>query len=256
MAQALQRMGAEVAIVEGMDHVLPREPRALGEALDEALAAEGVELHFGQHAAAARRDADDYVLAFGMAASCAATACGGHGPPAAHDDLGLERRASDGEVPVDSRMSAGESLWAIGDCCGIWPLTYVGKYQARVAAANILGASGTPTTARCRGWSSPTAGGRGGRNRRRAQRHRRDVAVARTATYMRDYERPGYLTLISDGNHLTGAHACGPEAGEWLQQATLAIRANVPLEVLGDTIQPFPTFSEAFLHALMELKAA
>ena len=57
-------MGADVAIVEGMDHVLPREPRALGEALGEALAADGVELHFGQHAAAARRDGDDYVLEF------------------------------------------------------------------------------------------------------------------------------------------------------------------------------------------------
>ena len=63
-AQAARRMGAQVAIVEGMDHVLPREPRALGQALGEVLAAEGVELHFGQHAAAARRDGDDYVLAF------------------------------------------------------------------------------------------------------------------------------------------------------------------------------------------------
>jgi NAD(P)-dependent dehydrogenase (short-subunit alcohol dehydrogenase family) len=51
------------------------------------------------------------------------------------------------------------------------------------------------------------------------------------------------LTLLSDGARLTGAYALGPEAGEWLQQATLAIRARVPLEVLSDTIQPFPSFS-------------
>jgi dihydrolipoamide dehydrogenase len=61
------------------------------------------------------------------------------------------------------------------------------------------------------------------------------------------------MTLVSDGERLTGAYALGPEAGEWLQQATLAIRARVPLEVLRDTIQPFPTFSEVFLHALTEL---
>jgi pyruvate/2-oxoglutarate dehydrogenase complex dihydrolipoamide dehydrogenase (E3) component len=81
--------------------------------------------------------------------------------------------------------------------------------------------------------------------------------VPRTATYTRAYaERPGFLTLVSDGEVVTGAHALGPEAGEWLQQATLAIRARVPLDVFDDVIQPFPTFSEVFLHALQELAAA
>jgi len=66
--------------------------------------------------------------------------------------------------------------------------------------------------------------------------------VAKTATYTRNYDYSnGLLTLLSDGHRLTGAYALGPEAGEWLQQATLAIRAQVPLEMLMDTIQPFPT---------------
>jgi len=61
---------------------------------------------------------------------------------------------------------------------------------------------------------------------------------------------------VSDGEVLTGAYAVGPEAGEWLQQATLAIRARVPLAILHDTIQPFPTFSEGFFYALQELGRA
>jgi dihydrolipoamide dehydrogenase len=64
------------------------------------------------------------------------------------------------------------------------------------------------------------------------------------------------MTLLSDGERLTGAFALGPEAGEWLQQATLAIRAAVPLDVLLDTIQPFPTFSEIYLAGLKELHKA
>ena len=80
--------------------------------------------------------------------------------------------------------------------------------------------------------------------------------VARTATYTRAYaESNGFLTLLSDGERLTGAYALGPEAGEWLQQATLAIRARVPLDVLRDTIQPFPTFSEIYADALKALYA-
>ena len=79
--------------------------------------------------------------------------------------------------------------------------------------------------------------------------------MPRTSTYTRDYaEQPGFLTLVSDGERLTGAYALGPEAGEWLQQATLAIRARVPLEVMSDMIQPFPTFSEVFLNCLTELE--
>jgi pyruvate/2-oxoglutarate dehydrogenase complex dihydrolipoamide dehydrogenase (E3) component len=79
--------------------------------------------------------------------------------------------------------------------------------------------------------------------------------VPKTATYTRAYaESNGFLTLFSDGERLTGAYALGPEAGEWLQQATLAIRARVPLEVLSDTIQPFPTFSEIYVEALKRLR--
>jgi dihydrolipoamide dehydrogenase len=63
------------------------------------------------------------------------------------------------------------------------------------------------------------------------------------------------MTLLSDGERLTGAYALGPEAGEWLQQATLAIRARVPIDVLHDVIQPFPTFSEIYVGALKALRS-
>src|SRR4029434_3367208 len=80
--------------------------------------------------------------------------------------------------------------------------------------------------------------------------------VAKLATYTRTYaDSSGFMNTLSAGERLTGAYALGPEAGEWLQQATLAIRARVPLHVLLDTIQPFPTFSEIYLIALRALSA-
>jgi dihydrolipoamide dehydrogenase len=152
-------------------------------------------------------------------------------------------------------MSAAENVWAIGDVAGIWPLTYVGKYEGRVVASNILG---TPRMANFEAvprvvFTDPQAAAVG------EPSGEAEVTVAledvpRTATYTRAYaERPGFMTLVSDGERITGAYALGPEAGEWLQQATLAIRARVPLDVMRDTIQPFPTFSEVFLHALTKL---
>jgi pyruvate/2-oxoglutarate dehydrogenase complex dihydrolipoamide dehydrogenase (E3) component len=136
-------------------------------------------------------------------------------------------------------------------------MTYVGKYQGRIAAANILGEhrealyGAVPRVV----FTDPQAASVGqaeGELTATAQL----AEVARTATYTREYEKPGFMTLVSDGHVLTGAYALGPDAGEWLQQATLAIRAQVPLEVMNDVIQPFPTFSEAFLHALLELEKA
>ena len=260
MAQALRRMGAEVALVEGGDHVLSREPRALGEELGERLAAEGIELRFGVHASAARRHGDGYALELDDGTELRGDkllVATGRRPRAA--DLGLEsvgvQLGEKGEVPVDARMSAGEGIWAIGDVTGVWPLTYVGKYQGRVAAANILG---TPREANYDAvprviFTDPQAASVGAAQGEREVRI--DLGgVARTSTYTREYEQAGFMTLISDGEYVTGAYALGPEAGEWLQQATLAIRARVPLEVMADTIQPFPTFSEAFMEAMLKLQ--
>ena len=259
MAQAVRRLGAEVAVVEGMDHVLPREPRALGQALGEALSAEGIELHFARHAAAVRRDGGDYVVELTdgvVLRGDRLLVATGRRPRV--EDLGLETvgigDAGRGIV-VDAGMRAAPGLWAIGDVTGIWPLTYVGKYQARIAAANILG---EPREARYDAvprvvFTDPQAAAVGApEGERTATVAMR--AVPRTATYTRAYAtHPGFLTLVADGERLTGAFALGPEAGEWLQQATLAIRAGVPLSVMRDTIQPFPTFSEAFVEALARL---
>jgi pyruvate/2-oxoglutarate dehydrogenase complex dihydrolipoamide dehydrogenase (E3) component len=154
-------------------------------------------------------------------------------------------------------MRVREGLWAIGDVTGIWPLTYVGKYQGRIAAANILGNTrAADYTAVPRVvFTDPQAAAVGEPDGPLTATVPL-AEVPRSSTYTRAYaEKPGFMTLVSDGERLTGAYAVGPEAGEWLQQATLAIRARVPLAVIDDVIQPFPTFSEAFLHAMQELTA-
>jgi pyruvate/2-oxoglutarate dehydrogenase complex dihydrolipoamide dehydrogenase (E3) component len=175
------------------------------------------------------------------------------------DGIGLETVGieADGRgIPVDAQLRAGDRLWAIGDVTGIWPLTHVGKYQGRVVAANILGEpreanyDAVPRVT----YTDPQAAAVGATEARFSATA--PVAeVAKTATYTHAYaESNGFLTLLSDGERLTGAYALGPDAGEWLQQATLAIRARVPVDVLSDTIQPFPTFSEIYLAALKALR--
>jgi dihydrolipoamide dehydrogenase len=134
----------------------------------------------------------------------------------------------------------------------------MGKYEADVVADNILGRTrranyeAVPRVV----FTDPQAAAVGA-DEDRFHGTAALADVSRTATYTRAYaESNGFLTLVSDGERLTGAYALGPEAGEWLQQATLAVRARVPLEVLRDTIQPFPTFSEIYVAALQALHTA
>ncbi|MEA2198305.1 MAG: hypothetical protein QOJ25_2356 [Solirubrobacteraceae bacterium] len=260
MAQVVARLGGEVARVEGMGHLLPREARALGDALGDELRRDGIELHLGRHASAARRDGDEFVLAFEGGDELRGDrllVATGRRPRV--DGIGLETvglRPERGGIAVDERLSAGKGLWAIGDVAGIWPLTYVGKYQARIAAANILGGSraahydAVPRVV----FTDPQAAAVGDGD----GVYTATVPLAevpKSSTYTGAYaDHPWFLTLVSDGERLTGAYALGPEAGEWLQQATLAIRAHVPIAVLSDVIQPFPSFSGIYDAALTALR--
>ena len=259
MAQAVRRLGGEVVIVEGGAHVLPREAAPLGDALGEVLHRDGIELVVNTQATAARRDGTEFVLELDDGRELR----GDHllvatGRRPRVEGIGLETVgvvADSHGVPVDARLQVAERLWAIGDITGIWQLTHVGKYQGRIVAANILGEpreadyEAVPRVV----FTDPQSASVGATEAPfNATVPLRDVA--KTATYTRAYaESIGFLTLLSDGERLTGAYALGPEAGEWLQQATLAIRARVSLEVLRDTIQPFPTFSEIYLAAVNDL---
>jgi pyruvate/2-oxoglutarate dehydrogenase complex dihydrolipoamide dehydrogenase (E3) component len=132
LAQALARMGSSVALVDRGEHVLPNEPRALGEAVGEALAADGIELHLGQEATEARLEADDYVLGLDDGSRLRGDRlliAAGRRPRV--EGLGLETvglAASPHGIATDACMAAGEGLWAIGDVTGLWQFTHVGEY--------------------------------------------------------------------------------------------------------------------------------
>ena len=260
IAQIVRRLGGEAVIVEGAERVIPREAAPLGDALGEALRREGIELRLGMHASAAGRRGDGYVLEFDGGPEVRGDrllVATGRRPRV--DGIGLETvgvEANPRGIKVDKYCRAGERLWAIGDVNGIWPLTHVGEYEGDVVAENISGNArpanydAVPRVT----YTDPQAAAVGALDAQYSGTAQVSE-VPKTATYTHDYAKSnGFLTLLSDGERLTGAYALGPEAGEWLQQATLAIRAGVPLEVLDDTIQPFPSFSGIYDTAVMELR--
>jgi pyruvate/2-oxoglutarate dehydrogenase complex dihydrolipoamide dehydrogenase (E3) component len=259
IAQVVRRLGGEVALVEGAERVLSREAAPLGDALGEALRKDGIELHLGIHATAARRDGEEFVLELDGGKELRGDrllVATGRRPRV--DGIGLETvgvKVDPKGLAVDDHLRAGTRLWAIGDVNGIWPLTHVGEYEGDVVAANIAGED-RPTNYEAVPrvtYTDPQAAAVGAIEAKfSGTAALKDGPKA--ATYTHAYaDSNGFLTLLSDGERLTGAYGLGPEAGEWMQQATLAIRARVPLAVLNDTIQPFPSFSGIYNGAVNAL---
>jgi pyruvate/2-oxoglutarate dehydrogenase complex dihydrolipoamide dehydrogenase (E3) component len=262
LAQFFHRMGAEVTILEPSDGILSRLDPDAGALLRERFEEDGIDVRVGARAErveAAGSGARVHVSTGDVLEVSRVLVATGRRPNV--EGFGLEQLAIEltpRGVVVDDRTRAGEGVWAIGDASGVALLTHVGKYQARVAAANI---AGRDVTADYRAipaavFTDPQIGSVGTMEGDGLVTASYKIEGGRLSTYERP-RRPGLVKLAADPGRgiLVGAIAVGPEAGEWLGQLTLAVRAEVPLEVLLDTIQPYPTFSEAIFNALRELES-
>jgi pyruvate/2-oxoglutarate dehydrogenase complex dihydrolipoamide dehydrogenase (E3) component len=244
LAQFFARVGSRVTLVQSAERLLPRVDADAAALVDAALREDGVEVRVGASVDAAQLQGYDRVL----------VATGRKPNVDGLEPLGLNvtRRG----IEVDERMRAAENVWAIGDVTGIAPFTHVGKYHARVAAYDF---AGRPVRADHRAvpatiFTDPQVAVVGSLDGGAVTSTWPLSATPRLSTYERP-KREGFVKIAADAERrvVTGAVAVGPEAGEWLQQLTLAIRAETPIEVLLDVIQPYPTFSEAVFFALREL---
>jgi pyruvate/2-oxoglutarate dehydrogenase complex dihydrolipoamide dehydrogenase (E3) component len=265
LAQFYARIGSRVTLVQSGPFLLERVEREAGELLAKALEEDGVDVRVRTRPQAFERANGGFRLhcegdAEGEIAGTHLLLATGRKPNV--EGFGLERLPVSLDphgIEVDDRLRAGEAVWAVGDVTGIALFTHVGKYQGRVAAANVAGRMrradyrAIPAVI----FTDPqvaavgTTSGDGP-----VVASARLETVSRTGTYQRP-KKPGFVKLFADRERgvLVGAVAVGPEAGEWLGQLTLAVRAEVPIDVLRDTIQPFPTFSEAIYFAARDLDA-
>ena len=270
LAQFLARFGAQVSLIDGAERLSPREPQQIGEALHAALIADGIDVRLGAQAESVRRAADRRVVTLAgggeVSGHVLIVAAGRRSRTAG---LGLEdvgvtitRRG----IEVDDRCQAAAGVWAIGDVTGIAAFTHVAKYQGRIAALDILGHAvkanyrAVPRVT----FTDPEIAAVGITSEDEARSQGIRVAtstielasVARSYTYERDPRGAFGVLVDSDRGVLIGAWAVGPLAGEWIHQAVLAVRAEISIDVLEDTMAQFPTFSEAMGTALRALPDA
>ena len=261
LAQFYARMGARVTIVERGDVLLGRVHPDAGALLAEALREDGIDVRLGTGVERVEPGIRAHLSDGSAIDGQRLLVATGRRPNV--EGLGLEQlgvEISRSGIVVDDRLRAADDVWAIGDVNGIAQFTHVGKYQARIAAADLCGhrAKADYRAIPAGVFTDPEVATVGRTDGDDLVTARIELdSVPRLSTYERP-KRPGFLRLFADPNAgvLAGAVCVGPQAAEWLGQLTLAIRAAVPLETLLDTIQPYPTFSEAVFFALQELAPA
>jgi dihydrolipoamide dehydrogenase len=271
LAQAHVRFGVRTTLVESGPQVAGKEEASIAALLAQALRGDGIDLRLGTTVERAALTGDGLAelhLSDGTTVQAERVLVAVGRTPTTQD-LGLDvlgiEPDDDGAVAVDERcrVLGQRRVWAVGDVTGVAPYTHAANYQARVVAANLLGADAVadlraiPRAV----YTDPTVASVG-----MAEEQAREQGVdaitavmdlgevARTST---EGAGGGRLVLTADRAKgvLVGAAAIGPRADEWLSEATLAIRAQVPLAVLADVVHAFPTFGEAYEPPLRELAA-
>jgi dihydrolipoamide dehydrogenase len=263
LTQFFSRMGSQVTIVERGEHLLGRVHPDAGELLAELFQEEGIDVRIGvgiekvepgirfHLSDGSTLEAERLLIATGRRPNVERLGL---------EELGVKTSARGIEVDERLRAAGADDVWAIGDVTGVAQFTHVGKYQARVAAADMANrrAKADYTAIPAGIFTDPEVATVG--------RIEGDGLVSvrvplsslpRLSTYERP-KREGFIRVFADPRRrvLVGAVSVGPQAAEWLGQFTLAIRAEVPVETLLDTIQPYPTFSEGVFYALQELQGS
>jgi len=260
LAQFYARMGAKVTIVERGEALLGRIHSDAGEVLADAFREDGIDVRLGVGAEKVESGIRVHLSDGSELETHRLLVATGRRPNV--EGLGLEQlgvQVTSRGVTVDDRLRAADDVWAIGDVNGIAQFTHVGKYQARIAAADVCRrrAKADYRAIPAGVFTDPEVAtvGRTDGDGLATARIELD-SVPRLSTYEKP-ARPGFLRLFADPRNdvLVGAVCVGPQAAEWLGQLTLAIRAAVPIETLLDTIQPYPTFSEGVFFALQALDA-
>jgi pyruvate/2-oxoglutarate dehydrogenase complex dihydrolipoamide dehydrogenase (E3) component len=267
MAQAWASLGSRVTVIEALDRLLALEEPLAGELVADSLRELGVDLRIGAKVTAVSRQgaAIEVQLDDGSSVSGEHVLVAvGRRPLTA--DLGLESVGLTGGdwVKVDDRLQVPDQPWlyAVGDVNRRSLLTHAGKYQARIAADVIIGEPGAIAVTDGPGsprviFTDPQVAAVGVTLASALEAGVPAVAVdlptgssAGASFVGRGAAGTSRFVVDTERGVLVGVTFVGPEVADFLQAASIAVAAQVPLAAIAHAIAPFPTRSELWLAFL------
>jgi len=268
LAQVFARFGVTVTVVEAIERVLAMEEPESSDLAQQALERDGITFEVGARAEHVSHDGKEFTVTLGSGATVTGekllVATGRRVDTArlGLDSAGLDPSAR--SIGTDERMRAGDGLWAVGDVTGHGAFTHMAMYEANIAVHDILGTEDAPV-ADYRAvprvtFTDPEIGAVG-----MTEQQARDAGLdIRTGTaqipsstrgWIHKAGNDGFIKLVVDSGRdvLVGATSAGPTGGEVLGALAVAVKAEVPLATLRETIYAYPTFHRALGDALREV---
>ncbi len=266
MAQAFQRLGSRVTLVQRDSHLLPRDDAELTGALESRLRAEGVDIRLGAQVTSVRQQADRRIATITQEDGVSEIVCDeilvavGRVPNV--EGLNLEAAGIEVEptgIPVDDRLrTSAPTIYACGDVLGRYQFSHLAEYEAKIAVRNIVFPGASHATFRVAPWATFTDPelARVGLTEEEAQAQGLRYEVYRQLFAQNDRaltenEGNGLVKVLTQGlgGKILGVHILGPRAGELLQEWILAMERGLGIRALADSIHVYPTLSMASQHA-------
>ena len=255
-------LGTQVFLLEVAPSILPGQDEEISEALKKIFIKQGIEVHAGETVVSVQKRDEGVVVSTASGEKKSAEkilVSIGRSPNS--QNLGLESlefSLINGVIPVDACLrTVVPSIYAVGDVTGKWPLAHVASHQGRIAIENIAGKKRSaeemaipecvftmPEIAKV-GWTEKEAKGKG-----------KEIRVGRSSFFVSAKaqileEKEGFVKLVGEAQtgKLLGAHLLGPQVTELLGELTLALRMEISVSEIQETIHPHPTLSESVEEA-------
>jgi dihydrolipoamide dehydrogenase len=278
LAQAFQRLGSQVTLVQRGPRLLPAAEPFAGERVTAALRSDGVDVRLNQPLDSVSPAGDAITMHVGGTSITVDELLVATGRRPNSGSVGVETVGLEPDEPLTADDTGlvegvdGEWLYAAGDVTGRVLLTHQGKYQARIIGAAIAARSiGEELDTRPWGEHVTTADhvavpqvvftdpevafvGRTESQARAAGMNIRvvdiPIAVAGSALVADGYDGEARLVVDETRRVLVGATFVGQDVAEMVHAATIAVVGEVPMARLWHAVPSFPTISEVWLRLL------
>lgn len=261
LAQAYARFGTEVTVLEVGPRIFGPEEPEVSELMSKVFEAEGIGVHEGVSIDAVAHDGERFHVTLGDKTLEAEKVLVAAGRTSRVADIGLETVGVEAGkfLTVDDDMLVTDGLWAIGDMVGRGAFTHVSMYHSERAARSILGEEQAPYDSSFPRvtFTDPEVGGVG-LTEKQARDQGLDIRVgltdlaASSRGFVHGVGNEGLIKIIIDEDRdvIVGATSAGPSGGETLAGLAFAVRGEIPVATLKNTIYAYPTFWRAIESAL------
>ena len=265
LAQAFNRLGSAVTVLEAGAQILPKDNNALSNQLLSALRDEGIDIRTHTSVTKAQQHADHTTLTLAhhgdntpldVDAVLVATGRRPNLDALALENAGLALNAQGG-LSVDRRLrTAQRHIFACGDCIGAYPFTHMAEYQASIIISNAVFRLPKRLNYETVPWVTYTDPELAQVGLTQAQAEQSGLKIQLVNFALADVDRAvadaatvGELRLVVHRGRILGASLLAPHAGEIIHELALAISARVPLRHLAGMIHAYPTLAQIIKRA-------